>query len=876
MIFSKNQLQPQRQNLLQNRQLTSDRCGTHAKWTTRKPAMLALLGLYFAAGMATASAATDTATQASKVSTTGRLAMPSTDLSGCTKVACDVTVSHWLFTNSTEGAGQLPSTDANWQRVRVPHTPVLEPLVVNNQWQGTAWYKTTLNLTALEQQQLWLHFAGAMNIADVYLNGQHLRQHIGGYLPFAVDLTQFVKAGDNELLVRLDNRDNAITGPKPLAQLDFNFFGGLYRQVVLQRRPAVHFGNDLLAAQGQQALFTQQNRQISAIDISYPQLDAEQATIALNTGLNNSAAQSQTVEIEQQLFDGKQLVAQSRSKARLAAKQQVAVAQQLRVPSPKLWSPASPALYRLQTTIWQGKQQLEQQTRRIGLRTIAFNAQQQLLLNGKVTHLRGVNRHQEFPHVGYASSAQADYRDAVRIKGAGFDYVRLSHYPQSEAFMDAADELGLLLLDAVPGWQYYSADPAFSAYIVQSCAELVRRSRHRPSILAFECSLNETAMPESLISALHQTVKQHAPAAYSAGWTHGFDIYLQARQHRLQHYTPPTQPYIVSEYGDWEYYAQDAGFAQHQWNSLKPAERTSRQLLSAGEKPLLQQARNLQEAHNDNFNTPAFADGYWVMFDYNRGYADDLEASGIMSINRLPKYSYYFFQSQRPASEQNPAYPSGPMVFIASDWTADSSLQVRVFSNAEQVELWRNDELIARQAPDQDQFSDKLNIKAGLNKHGQPPFSFTLDKFVAGTLTAKAFINGKQVATHQVKTPGKPSQLRLRVEPSSTDTAASNLTAFDQVFVYAEVLDDAGNLVAVQHLPVQFKSSGDGLQLLNPQTPLTERGVAAMLVEVGSAGRIEVSAEGLRGDSLNLAPESATYLAPNKAADTATERSTKH
>ena len=661
MILSKNQLQPQRQNQLQNRQLTSDHHGTHAKWATRKPAMLALLGLYFAVGMATAATTTDsqatatqaTSTHASKVSATGILAMPSTDLSGCTEVACDVTVSHWLFTSDKQGAGQLPTNDATWQRVRVPHTPVLEPLVVNNQWQGTAWYKTTLNLAALEQQQLWLHFAGAMNIADVYLNGQHLRQHIGGYLPFAVDLTQFAKTGDNELLVRLDNRDNAITGPKPLAQLDFNFFGGLYRQVVLQRRPSVHFGNDLLAAQGQQVVSTEQKRQISAIDISYPQLDAEQATIALNTGLNNSAAQSQTVEIEQQLFDGKQLLAQSRSKARLAAKQQVAVAQQLRCESRRNYGvrPAHRCIA-CKPPFGKGQQQLEQQTRRIGLRTLAFNAQHQLLLNGKVTHLRGVNRHQEFPHVGYASSAQADYRDAVRIKGAGFDYVRLSHYPQSEAFMDAADELGLLLLDAVPGWQYYSADPAFSAYIVQSCAELVRRSRHRPSILAFECSLNETAMPESLISTLHQTVKQHAPAAYSAGWTHGFDIYLQARQHRLQHYTPPTQPYIVSEYGDWEYYAQDAGFAQHQWNSLKPAERTSRQLLSAGEKPLLQQARNLQEAHNDNFSTPAFADGYWVMFDYNRGYADDLEASGIMSINRLPKYSYYFFKvSALPVSK---------------------------------------------------------------------------------------------------------------------------------------------------------------------------------------------------------------------------------
>jgi beta-galactosidase len=200
------------------------------------------------------------------------------------------------------------------------------------------------------------------------------------------------------------------------------------------------------------------------------------------------------------------------------------------------------------------------------------------------------------------------------------------------------------------------------------------------------------------------------------------------------------------------------------------------------------------------------------------------------------------------------------MVFIASDWTADSSLQVRVFSNAEQVELWRNDELIARQAPDQDQYSDKLNMKAG-----QPPFSFNLDKFVAGTLTAKAFINGKQVAMHQVTTPGKPSQLRLRVE-----TASREVKAFVQVFVYAEVLDDAGNLVAVQHLPVQFKAKGNGLKLLNPQTPQTERGVAAMLVEVGSAGRIEVSAEGLRGDSLSL------DLDADLATNTAADRSTKH
>ena len=139
-------------------------------------------------------------------------------------------------------------------------------------------------------------------------------------------------------------------------------------------------------------------------------------------------------------------------------------------------------------------------------------------------------------------------------------------------------------------------------------------------------------MPQDFVAELNNTVKQEFPGAFSAGWMKGYDIYLQARQHRLQHYEAPSQPYVVSEYGDWEYYAQNAGLNQDSWSGLKNQDRTSRQLLNSGEKRLLQQALNIQEAHNDNLNVPAFADGYWVMFDYNRGYADNIEASGIMSL----------------------------------------------------------------------------------------------------------------------------------------------------------------------------------------------------------------------------------------------------
>ena len=421
--------------------------------------------------------------------------------------ACDLTVHHWLFSKDQHGAGQLPAADAAWELVRLPHTPKREPMVVNDQWQGTMWYKTTLQLpTNRNDQQLWLQFSGAMNVADVYVDGLHLRQHLGSYLPFSVDLTPYLALQSKqpekiEILVRLDNRDHALTGLKPLKQLDFNPYGGLYRPVTLALRPALHISSEQLSdtvAGG-------------GVAVSYPQISSTTATVAVATELQSAATAAQPARLKQQILHNGKLISQTQAQLSLAAGKTQTLQQQLTIDTPKLWSPQQPALYQLVTELWQGEQLLERQQRNIGLRTIAFDQQHQLLLNGQKTFLRGVNRHQEFPHLGYAVGPLADERDAIRIKAAGFDYVRLSHYPQSKAFMDAADRLGLLLLDAIPGWQYQSLDPAFADLMEQNCRDLIRRSRNHPSILAFECSLNETAMSPELIQRLHQTVKQEAP-----------------------------------------------------------------------------------------------------------------------------------------------------------------------------------------------------------------------------------------------------------------------------------------------------------------------------------------------------------------------------
>lgn len=770
---------------------------------------------------------------------------------------CQLLLRDWQFIEDPQGVDMWPSEalrSATWHSVQLPHSAYVEPKVISGKpKQGQVFYKRQLELPALSAgEELWLQVGGAMQVSDWFVDGQHIKHQLGGYLPFSIDLTPW--AGKTvELLARLDNRDHALSGLKPLNLLDFHFYSGLYREVSVRRSGVVALVQPTELSQARRGGVRVDVTTLSSASAAL-QITSELRVAPSALGVSPSApgvaptarAQGGQYFLEQRLLDQGRVVASSKSPVTASG----ALVQQLTLSNPKRWSPNSPALYQLQTRLWQSASAdvsaknatlLEQYQQQIGLRSLRFNANKQLEINGEVTFLRGVNRHQEFPYVGYAVSEFADYRDAARIKDAGFDYVRLSHYPQSRAFMDAADQLGLLLLDAIPGWQYQSLDPQFADLAARTCRDLIQRDYNHPSVLAFECSLNETPMSEALISRLHHAVKDEAPQALSAGWMPGFDLYLQARQHRLQHYTPPTVPYVVSEYGDWEYYAQDAGFAQDQWQNLKAEERTSRQLLGSGEKRLLQQATNLLEAMQDNRTTPAFADGYWVMFDYNRGYAPDLEASGLMSIDRLPKFSFYQFQSQRDANSTAPL--AKPMVFIASDWLPSSSLTVRVFSNADQVELRLNGRIVgSKNAGTTKAGAAQVRVPAQTANGVRLPFEFTVPAFEAGTLMAQAFVAGKLVATHQVSTPNTVSTAAIQHITLRSDADYLPAKAHDQVFMYAELRDAQGVLLPLNDVAVQVKTSGD-VQLLNPLADLrSEKGVVALLLATGArGGALEVS-----------------------------------
>jgi beta-galactosidase len=725
----------------------------------------------------------------------------------------------WKFLREDAPSGFSPGMDdAAWEPATLPHTARIEALVTGPvgtpeaQWQGICWYRRRLQLEpGQEGSKTLLRFEGAMNVADVWLDGEHVANHLGGYLPFVIDLTGRLQPGRDHLLaVRLDNRDNAVTGPKPMEQLDYHLYHGLYRPVYLVYKDRLHITDPMLA-----------NRPAGGgIFVRYPRVSRASADVLVEVHVRNEheTAREFRVRLTLKAHDGRKVGTTTSSLSTLEPGGDMTVPTSLVVASPRLWSPAEPNLYLLDCEVLSGARVVDLETVRIGIRRIEVT-RDGFTLNGERLFLRGANRHQEYPYIGYAVSDAAQYRDARKVKEAGFDYIRLSHYPHAPAFMDACDELGLVVMDCIPGWQFFNPDPAFVELQYQNCRDLVRRDRNHPCVILWEVSLNESAMPAEFVARTHAIAHEEYPGdqCFTAGWMHGYDVFIDARQHggcRAE----KNQPCLVSEYGDWEYYAMNAGLDQTAWQNLSPAESNSRQLRWQGERAQLQQATNFQEAHNDNRATIAFADGLWVMYDYNRGYAPDIESSGCMDLFRLPKYSAHLFRSQRDPTERVGTAISGPMVFIASEWTPASATEVRVFSNCDEVSLSLNGRLLERKGPDRNRISTRL---------AHPPFTFQVGDFQAGALRAQGYLAGRRVAEHVVRTPGAAERLTLAFDLSGRPHDRGRK---DHLFCYASLVDAQGTVVPEAWENVAFGLTGDG-KLIGMNPIATDAGIASIVIE---------------------------------------------
>jgi len=745
----------------------------------------------------------------------------------------------WQFiknadTSINPGLFKPVSAGKGWQNISLPHTANIEPVIKTaQQWQGISLYRKFFTLgNADKGKHVAIRIDAAMSEADIYLNGKHLLNHKGGYLPIYIDVTNKALYGqENCLLIRLNNQDNPTIPPgKAIKDLDFNFYSGIYRNVWLIKK------NNLYITDAVQA----NHLNGGGVVLHYDLHDDKKAVLHIKTEVQNDGATSQSTQLKATLYDPAGKLVKTVVTAVKSVKQSTNTTfeQDLEITDPSLWSPAHPQLYKLSVEVVNGGEVIDSTSIKTGIRQIAFKADG-FYLNGSKYTLRGTNRHQEYPYVGYAISDNAQYRDAYKIKAAGFDFVRCSHYPPSPAFLNACDELGILVMDSTPGWQFFG-DEEFQKNSLQNITDMIHRDRNHPSIVLWEASLNETQMSHDYMVKANAIVHNELPYSdiYTCGWIDDvYDVFIPARQHaKAQDYWKKysKKPILIAEYGDWEYYAQNAGFNQTAYQNLTAEEKTSRQLRGDGPKRMLQQALNYQESHNDNQNGLIVGDANWLMFDYKRGYAADIESSGIMDIYRLPKYAFYFYQSQRDAVE------SKPMVFIASAGNDPSVKTVKIFSNCDEVELFANGKSQGKQLPDTGSISNHL-------KH--PPFTFKLDQ--KASLTAKGYIFGKEVVTTVCNIPESPYQISLRVDYSGKKVAAGQN---DIVFVYASVTDKNGTVIPDAMSPVKLSVNGVG-SIVGDGTFKAEAGIATFLIKAGDKKgliTLQASSDKLKTGSLTF------------------------
>lgn len=707
----------------------------------------------------------------------------------------------------------------NWEKINLPHTPFVEPLVVLHQWQGICYYRKILNVSKKEiDKQLWLEFEGAMHLADVWVNGQHLIQHSGGYTPFVVDVTGMLHADrGNEILVRLDNRNNPLIPPgKPLETLDFCYYGGLYRDVNLIVKHPVHITHPIMANEVAGG----------GIFVTYPYVSKQEAEIKVKTQVSNKVGTQRHLTIRHTLYEwskkkgrGKK-VALVESPLVLAAGTTQHHTQQFTVNNPKLWYPDSPALYVLRTEVMDGRKDTDCEDTRIGIRRIEMTREKGFVINDKPLKLEGSNRHQEYPYVGNAISDQAQYRDMYQIRDNGFNTVRLGHYPQDPSVLEACDELGLLVIEPIPGWQFFNKAQGFVDHTYKDIRDLIRRDRNHPSVIMWETTLNESWPPKSWKDQAVRIAHEEFPGdqCYTSGDTYGYDGFDVCYNDWKEGYNRPnttSKPGFIREYYDYE-------FGGHY--------STTRVTRGDGDYALMQNAWNAQWSHNRYraYYPWTIGGAVWSMYDYNRGCCDNICYSGLADLFRLPKFGLLYFRTQMKEGTFTPAGPMTYEVFINSHWLEGSSDTLQVYGNVDEVKLQLNGRVIARQYPDdKPSTSEYVSRPDGGNAENIdfPPFTFFNVNWERGELKAIGYKDGKAVAEHVVRTPGAVEAMDITYFESGVSASCRDL-----LIVYVNLKDLQGTgCFGENNREVKLEVLQGG-ELRGPATIKAEAGVASFLV----------------------------------------------
>lgn len=760
------------------------------------------------------------------------------------------------------------------QMVRIPHTNV----VTEFNYFGDEVYQMQMGYRKIftpeqewEGKHVLLTFEGAAHHAQVYLNGKLIGEHFSGYTAFQMDLAPHLRFGEENLLsVFLDSREDLNIPPFGKV-VDYMTYGGIYRDVYIEVKEKYYIE-----------------------DVFVVTTDVTKSLKQLKTEITLNSEVGPEYHIRQYMTNQFNEIIELGESNRISSNHIL----QWGVEDVELWNVDSPTLYTLVTELYENKTKVDEKKVRFGFREAIFK-KDGFYLNGQKIKLRGLNRHQSYPYVGYAMPKSPQIRDADILKEElGLNAVRTSHYPQSQYFIDRCDEIGLLVFTEFPGWQHIG-DEKWKEIACKNVEEMVLQYRNHPSIIIWGVRINESRDDDEFYTKTNEIAHSLDPSRSTGGvrcikhsnlledvYTYN-DFYhdgiTKGAEAKKAVTSNMEKPYLISEYNGHMYPTKNFDCEGHR---LEQA---------------IRHATVLDEIHQHEDILGGFG---WCMFDYNThkdfGSGDRICYHGVMDMFRNSKLAasvYASYLSDRTILEISSSMDIG-------EHPGGCTKDIYAFTNADAVRVYKNDmfikefthgdsnfkhihnapilidDFIGNQLIENEEYSPEKSAEvkkllAAVSKYGvnhlplknklgaaklmlfygmKPEDVYDLyGKYIGnwgGEVTSYRFeaIKNNKVVKTVIKQPFH--EIELSVDVDHTRLVEDH--TYDVASIRLNAVDESGNQLYYYNEPISLETEGE-IELIGPACISFKGGMTGTYVKtIGNAGDAALIIRGLNGKEYRI------------------------